>query len=411
MSIKIDKSLINNTFFLYLLTFSNQLLSLITVPYLTRVLGVVTYGKMGVALAYMSYVSILMDFGFLQSATQKVVENKNNKSYIGELLFAVTFAKFFLGIVISLVFGAFIKINHTLSDDYGFYMCYLLAYLINAFLPDFYYRGIEKMKVITFRTISIKSFFALSTVVFVKCPEDYWKVPIITLIGNLFAVFVSYIDLWKNYKICMRKSNVKEIGIHIRDTVPFFISRIASTVYQALNTIILSFLYGSSAILGYYTSADKIVSLSKSVASPIADSLYPYMLREKNYQMLKKFLLVVMPIIVALAIVVFCYAEPLCIFLFGKEFGGTGKILRCLLPIMVVILPTYILCFPVMVPMGLSKYANMSNVIGMIIQFMGIVFLYIIGKLNVYTLCILSSIAEVSVFLFRLFWVIRGRDR
>jgi O-antigen/teichoic acid export membrane protein len=44
-----------NTLMLYVLTFSQYLLSLIVVPYETRILGTSTYGTIGVAMAIMVY--------------------------------------------------------------------------------------------------------------------------------------------------------------------------------------------------------------------------------------------------------------------------------------------------------------------------------------------------------------------
>jgi len=403
---KMDKNLISNTLFLYLLTFSTYLFGLATVPYLTRVLGAITYGKTGVALAYMSYVAIIMDLGFILSATQKVVENKNNLEYIGKLLFSVTAAKTFLGIIVTILFISYVLISDNMRSDLWFYLFYLIAYLVNAFLPDFFYRGIEKMKVITYRTLLVKAIFMCSTFVLVRQETDYWKVPLITLIGNSIAIVIMYYDLWKNYHVKMYIAPLSEVVRHVRDTIPFFISRIASTVYQALNTIILSLIYGNSAVIGYYTSADKIISLSKTGSSPIADSLYPYMIRERNFKLVKRFLLITMPIILIGGVFLFVFAEPICCFLFGNGYAEAGNILRCLLPIMVVILPTYILCFPVMVPLGLSKYANFSNVLGMSIQIAGLILLIIKGVLNVYSICILSSITEVGVFTFRLLVVL-----
>lgn len=399
---KIDKSLISNTFFLYILTFSTHFLSVITTPYLTRVLGPIVYGKIGIALAYMSYVAIIMDLGFILSATQKVVQNKNNSEYIGKLIYSISVAKLVIGVIVTIVFGIFVTRSNTMNSDSKFYMLYLMAFMINSFIPDYYYRGIEKMKTITCRTVIVKSIFVVMIFAFVKSKEDYWIVPLSLLLGNFFAVIVSFLDLNRNYKVRLYKATYGDIIMHIKDTIPFFVSRIASTVYQAMNMIILSFKYGDSNLLGHYTSADKIVSLSKSVSSPVADSLYPYMIREKNFRIIKKLLIIAMPIICVLAIIGYIYAEPICVFLFGSEFIGTGQILKCLIPIMVVILPSYILCFPVMVPLGLSKYANMSNVIGMIIQLFGLLILYLNNKLNVISLCILSSVSEVSVFAFRL---------
>lgn len=113
-----------------------------------------------------------------------------------------------------------------------------------------------------------------------------------------------------------------------------------------------------------------------------------------------------MPIITMGVILVAVFAEPLCVFAFGKEYAGAGNVLRLLLPIAWVILPTYIIAFPVMSPLGLTKYANYSNVIGMCIQIVGLFQLKITRNMNVYTICGLTSLTEVSVFLYRLIVVL-----
>jgi PST family polysaccharide transporter len=118
-----------------------------------------------------------------------------------------------------------------------------------------------------------------------------------------------------------------------------------------------------------------------------------------------------MPIILVGAVVLFVFAEPICIVLFGGEYAATGNILRYLIPIMVVILPTYVLCFPVMVPLGLARHANLSNVIGMCVQIVGLVSLALMHQLNVYSLCLLSSFTEVTVFMYRAMIVFLNRSK
>ena len=220
-------------------------------------------------------------------------------------------------------------------------------------MPDFFYRGIEKMKIITVRTFFIKGAATVATFIFVKESLDYWMIPLFVMLGNVIAVIVMFQDMRKNYQVGFRKVEFSFIKNLIKDSFLFFVSRAASTAYQALNTIILSFIYGSSPIIGYYTSADKLISLGKTASGPIADSLYPYMIKQKNYKLVKKILFIFMPIIIIGVTTIFILAEPICIWLFGSEYAGAGNVLRCLLPILLVILPTYILCFPVMVPLGL----------------------------------------------------------
>ena len=391
-----DKVLFSNTIFLYILTFSSQFFSFLTVPYLTRVLGPSVYGKVGIAVAYMAYVQIILDFGFILSATQKVVENREDKDKLGKIITGVTCVKLTLSIILTIAFGCFVSVSESMKQDAIFYLLYMVSTVANALMPDFFYRGIEKMKIITVRTFIIKGVATLGTFIFVKEATDYWMIPL----------FVMFRDMAQNYQVKFQRMNFRFIKNLVKDSALFFVSRAASTAYQAVNTIILSFVYGSSPLVGYYTSADKLISLGKTASSPIADSLYPYMIKQKNYRLVKKILLIFMPIITIGVTVVFVLAEPICIWLFGAEYAEAGDVLRCLLPILWVILPTYILCFPVMVPLGLSKWANMSNVVGMIIQILGLVVLIILGKLSIYTLCLLSSTTEVLVFLFRLIVVI-----
>ena len=200
----------------------------------------------------------------------------------------------------------------------------------------------------------------------------------------------------------MQMAHIKAL---FKTSIPFFVSIFASTFYQALDVIILGRVYGSAPVVGYYTSCDKAITLSKMASSPIADSLYPYMLKNKNFKLVKKILLLCMPIITGGVILIAIFAEPLCVFAFGKEYAGAGNVLRLLLPIAWVILPTYIIAFPVMSPLGLVKYANRSNIIGMFIQISGLIILKFVGVLNVYTICGLTSLTEVSVFVYRLLTV------
>ena len=49
-----NRKLISNTVFLYLMTTSIQILNLLTVPYLSRVLGPTEYGQLALALGYIA---------------------------------------------------------------------------------------------------------------------------------------------------------------------------------------------------------------------------------------------------------------------------------------------------------------------------------------------------------------------
>lgn len=88
-----NKKLLSNTGFLYLMTISVQVLNVLTIPYLTRVLGPTIYGRIGLAQGYMSYVQIILDFGFILSATQVISENRNDKVLAANVISSVSINK------------------------------------------------------------------------------------------------------------------------------------------------------------------------------------------------------------------------------------------------------------------------------------------------------------------------------
>lgn len=397
-----NRKLISNTVFLYLMTTSIQILNLLTVPYLSRVLGPTEYGQIGLALGYMAYVQIILDFGFTLYVTKKISENKTDKCKIEYIITAVTFIKVILAVCLGVVFLLFLYINVFDVTLMTILQVYLLGYLITALLPDFYYRGMENMKSIALRTLIVRVLFTLLIFLCVRKKEDIMFVPVCFLVGSILAFIITAADIrWKK-QITFRWPGRKYVMSMVRSAFPYFTSRFASTFYQALNVIIIGKIYGTAPEVGYYTSSDKCLSLVKMGSSPIADSLYPYMLNHKNYRLIKRLLGFVMPIITVGVIIIGIYAEPICEFVFGDGYAESGAILRLLLPAAWVILPTYVVAFPVMSPMGLAKYANYSNVIGVFIQLLGLLLLFLSHRMNIYTICGLTSFTEVSVFMYRL---------
>lgn len=406
-----NSRLFRNTLFLYLMTFSNQLINLVTIPYQTRVLGPVIYGKISVAASLMVYVQLIMDFGFLLSATEKVAKNRNDAAYNSCLFTAVTITKLALGIGAGAVLYVVCGFIQEFRADRMLYLLYYMAYVVNAMIPDFIYRGQEEMRSVTFRTVFIRVFFASLMLIFVRESSDYLKLPILLLAGNLMAVLFSFWHVRKRFDVRLRMPDRQFLAQTIRDTVPFFVSRIAITFYQALNTLILGVKFAGEAVIGYYGSADKLLSVAKSFSSPVADSLYPHMVRKKDYSVIRKLLMITMPVIIIGAAIVFWQAEWICALLFGAEYVEAGNILRCLLPAMIVTFPTYILSFPTLSPIGLSKYANLSNVIGCVVMVVLLGALFLFDSVNVFSLCIASSISEVTVCLFRAAVAWKHRDR
>ena len=68
----IGKKYVKNGVWLYGLQFFNTVLPLVTLPYITRVLGTAKYGTFSVVLNFVSYLQVVVESGCALSATREV---------------------------------------------------------------------------------------------------------------------------------------------------------------------------------------------------------------------------------------------------------------------------------------------------------------------------------------------------
>ena len=84
---------------LYIMNITQLVLPLITLPYLTRVLSVDGYGVVSYVKSIIIYATLVIEFGFLLSATREVVKVKNDPHKLGLVIGRTTVAKLILSLV------------------------------------------------------------------------------------------------------------------------------------------------------------------------------------------------------------------------------------------------------------------------------------------------------------------------
>lgn len=395
-------SLLKNTCMLYILLASNYIFGFISIPYLTRVLGPEVYGKIGLATAVTTYFQMLLDFGFILSSTAKVSLSREDSQYVSSLLSAVTTAKIILSLVCLAILGILFVSSSIFRDEWLLYTLYLSYAIVNSLVPDFLYRGIEKMEVVTLRSVAIKALALVLMTLVIRRADQYVFVPLFYLLGAICALIAVAMHLKKRTEYRLVRIERKQVFLELKESFDFFVSRIASTVYTSLSIIVLGAIYPGSPQLGYYTAADRAIAAGRSLSSPVSDSLYPYMVKRKNYRLLVLVALLGTAILTVASVVCAFFSTEICVLLFGAEYAETGPILRTLLPLIPISLLSYLFGFPALVPLGFSRWANISVVIGACFQALALFVLIFTASLNITTLCIIMVIAELVVLALRL---------
>jgi PST family polysaccharide transporter len=128
---------------------SGYVFPLLTFPYITRVLGPEKYGIVVFSNAVINYFQLFVDFGFLLSATRVCALSREIPDQLSEVICAVIQGKL---ILFSIGFVALLgccSISDTFSDKRTYLLLSYISVGLSILLPDFYFRGIEKMSIIT----------------------------------------------------------------------------------------------------------------------------------------------------------------------------------------------------------------------------------------------------------------------
>lgn len=400
-----EKRLAKNTFFLYLMQISSYIFPLLTFPYLTRVLGAEKYGVVVFSNAVMQYFTLFIEFGFILSATNLCSQFRHDRERLGNITFGVMYAKIFLALVSGIVLMVLCVFVPTFQAHLLFFFLSYIGVFLTIFLPDFLFRGIEEMSVLTYRVIFSKLIYTIIIFIFIHKPKDYIFVPLATVGANIVAVLLTWLEIKRKRYIARIKVSMKEIMVYLKESGTFFLSRVAVSMYTTLNTVLLGFKFSESA-MGQYGVANSLISTGRSFISPISDSMYPYLVKNKNYKLVKKVLVIIEPVIILGCLVLFFLAEPIIRIICGEGYSDAVPVLRAMLPLVVISLPTYLLGYPVLGALGKVKIANISVMIGSLFHITGLGVLFLTGTLNFIMVSLLTFATELVVFGIRVFVVV-----
>ena len=401
-------SLLENTIMLYILQFSNMALGMLTQGYKMRVLGVELVGLLGAGQYAANFFLIFLDFGFLLSATAKVSARRDDKEELSRIFSSVFLAKVGLTVISVFVLGLLVLPRLSGTGEVLAYVFFFLSSVAITMLPDYMYRGLEQMSAITVRAVAIKLVATALIFLLVRKPGDFYLVPLCTAIGNSGALAFVYWHLFTKVGVRLRRVSFRDVWGEIKDSSQFLFSRMAASINSNLNGLLLK-RFVSDGATGLYTNADTVINAARNGMSPIADSLYPHMMKHRNFGIIKKAMLFIYPVILAGCGVVFVFAEPLLTLWLGPEGADVVLPLRLMIPVAVFCFPNYVLGYPTLGAMGLAKYANISTAFGTVVYLLGAGACYLTVGIDLTALCLLSSLTEGSILLFRLAVIVKNR--
>lgn len=396
-----NKLLIENFSYVTLLQVFILVAPLITYPYLIRILGADLYGSVLTAQMLASYASILIDFGSNNVCAKHVSLARYDKEKLSEILSSVLLVRIFLFFS---VFILYFSIVIVIPSFRKYWLLYILTYgltLNDVLFPQFFFQGLEKMKLITLVNIFIKVFFVILVFFVVKNMEDYIYVPILYALGYTLGGFLSIWILfhrWGFQFIIVKKTTMMP---YIKDCMPIFATDLICTIKDKVNYILVGLFVGMSEVV-IYDLALKLHSLLTKPMGILTTVLLPRFALTKNFERLKQVILVSFFVTFILLVVTNVFLEKISYFFLHSHIDLNPIRFFLIAPLFVSV--GSVISSNLFVAFGYNRYVFTSIVITTGVYVFTLLILLISGNLNsIYSFVALAVISYFVELIYRLY--------
>lgn len=273
------RNLASNFVWLSVLKVIGYIFPLITLPYLSRVIGVDGFGEIAFAASIMVFIETFVDFGFNYTATRDIARCRDNIQEVSNIFSNVLWSKSLLMI---LGLGILSILVYTVPMFRSKQLLLFLTFLYipgHILFPDWFFQAMEKMKYITILNVLSKTLFTALIFVVVKDKEDYIWQPLLTAVGYWVSGLIAMGFILKKFKVTIVKPNIQTILASIKGSANMFVSLICPNLYTNFSTVLLRTTCGEVAT-GLYDAGYKFISIIDQLFQVLSRTFYPFLARK-----------------------------------------------------------------------------------------------------------------------------------
>jgi PST family polysaccharide transporter len=398
-----NHSVSKNALALIFLQAANSLIPLLVIPFLTRALGLETFGLVAIALALIQLAYVVTDYGFSLSASFSISQIREDKKTVSELIGAV----FILKIGLSVIASIFVLLYGLIgSSDMGVSLIYYvapIAILGQAFQPVWFFQGIEKMKNVTIYMVIVRSLYAVFVVLLVSVPDDAW---IVILVWGLSHVVGAILAIWRVYTegyTILLPDRSKLLSV-FRESSQFFASRVAVSLYTSASTVVVG-IAGGVVSAAQYSVCEQLYKGGQSLTAPLNQALYPYMAKNRDLSLFYKVLMVVGSLILLGCFSLSFFSADILVVFFGEEYREASVVLMVFLAVNVVNFFGVSFGYPAHAATGDVSFANTSVVFGAVLHILLLFTIFILDDISAVSVAVAVLITESMVMTTRMYHV------
>lgn len=268
----LNTKLFKNEVWLFVLQVFNTIVPLVTLPYITRVLGSTNYGIFSIALNWVTYFQVIVEYGFGYSGARKVSIQQGDIQPLYSRIITARLMLFIASYVTMSIISLIARI------DVRRYISMNILFLIIigiAFQLTWLFQGKQDMKYITIvnaisRLLSVVLVFLLvkqKTHLYIYCVCYSATFILSAAIGVTLAK--------RRYGLRVRFSKLRDAVDELKDGWYLFISQAMARIISAVGTTVLGAV-ATASVIGIYSAIYKLPYIMVLFFNPFSQALYPH---------------------------------------------------------------------------------------------------------------------------------------
>ncbi|WP_076459421.1 oligosaccharide flippase family protein [Limosilactobacillus caccae] len=260
----------------YLYNAGNQILlllvPLITVPYVSRVLGPHNSGINAYTNSWVTFFYLVGQMGVMMYGNREIAYTRDNLALRSKTFWEIALLQIIMSSLSLLVYVVAILAT---SSPYKLYFLYQSLWIIAYGLDiSWYFMGIEDFKKTVVRNSVVKIISVALIFIIVRGNHDLSKY--ILLLG--FAQLAGSLTLWPYLKDSINRVKLSKLNpfSHFKGSLLLFIPTITTQIYMVINRIMLGRM-STQSLLGQFDYADKIIKLVLAIVTAASTVMLPHM--------------------------------------------------------------------------------------------------------------------------------------
>lgn len=249
------------------------LLPIITIPYISRVLGPDGLGKYSLTNAYAQYFVLFGMIGLEMYCSREVAYVRDEKTKLSKVFWELNSLRFITmgtSFIMYILFCLYVikPQDRIISSIQG------LILLSSLFDISWLFIGLEDFKKVSIRNTVVKVVGVCLIFIFVKNKSQVWLYTLILGGTQLIGQIIMWFDIPRYIKFIFPKK--ESLLRHLSFSVKLFIPQIAMNVYTMLDKVMLGNL-ANEAEVGMYDNSQKIIKIAIAIVTTLASVTIPKM--------------------------------------------------------------------------------------------------------------------------------------